>query len=65
MIEGDHVAYDLIRRGGWITDFPGDCNIYASIDCTFNAIDNMIGGSKTRRPPEYRIKKGIVIIGVK
>lgn len=22
MIEGDHVAYDLIRRGGWITD-PG------------------------------------------
>lgn len=20
MIEGDYVAYDLIRRGGWITD---------------------------------------------
>lgn len=58
--------YTITRyNGGWITDYPGDANIYASVDCACNAIDQLIGNSKTRRPAEYRVKKGIVIIGSK
>lgn len=49
-------------KGGWITDVPEDNNIYASIDCTCNALDTILGG-KTRKDASVRHKKGIKIIG--
>lgn len=51
-------------EGGWILDIPDDHNIYASLDCSKNAIDKALGG-KPRRNGEKRKAKGIKIIGTK
>lgn len=49
---------------GWITDVPGDDNIYHSNYCALNAIDKALGKPKTE-PCEKRKKCGIKIIGRK
>ena len=51
-------------QGGWLIDIEGDNNIYASQDCSKNAIDAALGG-KPRRNGEKRKAKGIKIIGTK
>ena len=64
--EGYKYRKHFIERfqGGWIVDLPGDENIYYSIDCAHNAIDNALGG-KTRKDASARQSKGIKIIGKK
>lgn len=49
---------------GWITDLPGDDNIYKNHYCAFNAIDKALGNRK-REACEKQTKYGIQIIGVK
>lgn len=51
---------------GWITDVPGDDNIYKTKRCAKNAIDEMLGieDGKYKKLPE-RLKHGIEIIGKK
>lgn len=49
---------------GWITDIPGDNNIYFPRECAYNAIDKALGG-KTRKANPQRHKLGIKIIGRK
>lgn len=51
-------------REGWITDIPGDDNIYYSAECAHNAVDKILGG-KTRKKSPGRLAKGIVVIGKK
>lgn len=69
----DSISYKVYRyrkhtiskyNGGWITDIPGDNNIYFSIDCAHNAIDKILGGS-TRKDASARHEKGITVIGTK
>ena len=51
-------------HGGWITDLPGDNNIYRSHYCALNAIDKALGGygqMGTAKRKSY----GIQIIGQK
>lgn len=50
------------QGGGWVTDLPGDDNIYYSIDCAHNAIDKALGG-RTRKDASARHAKGIRVIG--
>lgn len=49
---------------GWITDLPGDNNIYFPRECALNAIDKILGG-KTRKANPERHALGIKIIGTK
>lgn len=49
---------------GWITNIPGDDNIYFPRECAYNAIDEMLGG-KTRKANPKRHQLGITIIGRK
>ena len=49
---------------GWITDIPGDNNIYFPRECAYNAIDKALGG-KTRKANPKRHDMGIKIIGSK
>lgn len=49
---------------GWITDIPGDNNIYFPRECAYNAIDKALGG-KTRKANPQRHKLGIKVIGRK
>ena len=48
--------------GGWITDLPGDDNIYFPRECALNAIDQRLGG-KTRKANPQRHALGIKVIG--
>lgn len=48
--------------GGWITDIPGDNNIYFPRECALNAIDIALGG-KTRKTNPGRHTLGIKIVG--
>lgn len=49
---------------GWVTDIPGDDNIYKSHYCAFNAINKALG-KRDREPCEKRKMCGIVVIGNK
>lgn len=49
---------------GWVTDVPGDDNIYYSAEMAHNAVDKMLGG-KTRKASPGRQALGIKIIGKK
>ena len=51
-------------NAGWITDLPGDDNIYNSHYCAQNAIDEYFGDFG-QRGTEKRKKCGIVIVGKK
>lgn len=58
-------GYIISQEGkGWITNMPGDTNIYFPRDCALNAIDNILGG-KTRKPNPKRHDLGIQVIGRK
>ena len=52
-------------KDGWITNIPGDNNIYKYQKSAFNAIDAYLGGSCKRADAEERMKEGIIIIGKK
>jgi hypothetical protein len=56
----------IIKRveNGWITDVPGDDNIYYSAEVAHNAVDKLLGG-KTRKANPRRLKFGIKIVGKK
>lgn len=49
---------------GWVTNMPGDDNIYLPRECALNAIDKMLGG-KTRKANPKRHQIGITVIGRK
>lgn len=49
---------------GWITNVPGDDNIYFPRDCALNAIDDMLGGKTCKANPK-RHELGIKVIGRK
>ena len=49
---------------GWITDLPGDNNLYSSHYCALNAIDKALGGYGQMGGAK-RIKYGIQIVGKK
>jgi len=49
---------------GWVTNVPGDDNIYFPRDCALNAIDEILGG-KTRKANPKRHQLGISIVGRK
>lgn len=58
-------TYTISQYGdGWITNVPGDNNVYFPRECAFNAIDEMLGG-KTRKANPKRHQLGITIIGRK
>ena len=53
---------------GWITNVPGDDNIYSSHYCALNAIDEMLGIEGRRVRGKGNLKRqsyGIEIIGKK
>lgn len=50
--------------GGWITDIPGDRNIYKTHYCAQNAIDAALGGEGIRgHGTSKRQSYGIQIVG--
>lgn len=49
---------------GWITNIPGDDNIYFPRECALNAIDQTLGGETRKKNPK-RHQLGITIIGRK
>ncbi len=51
-------------ENGWITDLPGDINIYMPRASALNAIDKALGGKTRKRDPK-RHKMGIKIVGRK
>lgn len=61
-----HYRDHIIKRdcGGWVTDVPGDDNVYLTAEIAHNAVDKMLGG-KTRKPSPGRQALGIKIIGKK
>lgn len=64
-VELKYRSYVITQYGeGWITNVPGDNNVYHPRECALNAIDKMIGG-KTRKANPQRHKLGINIIGRK
>lgn len=58
----DHIVSQ--HGEGWITNVPGDNNIYYPRECALNAIDKILGG-KTRKANPKRHNLGIKIIGRK
>lgn len=52
--------------GGWVTDIPGDDNIYKSHYCAMNAIDEYLGGYGNKgKMNSKRFKCGIEVVGKK
>ena len=51
-------------QNGWITDIPGDDNIYYSAEHAHNAADKILGG-KTRKANPGRQALGIKVVGKK
>lgn len=51
-------------KNGWITDVPGDDNIYQTAEMAHNAIDKILGGhgNKINRG---RLRLGIKVVGKK
>ena len=52
-------------RLGWITDMPGDDNIYQTRISARNAIDLALGDKRKKRDAGKRAEQGIQIIGKK
>ena len=52
-------------RNGWITDVPGDDNIYKSNKSARNAVDDYLGLYDINNEEPVRHKLGIHIIGKK
>lgn len=50
---------------GWVTDIPGDDNIYYPRESALNAIDKILGGRRRNFKEPERVKIGINIIGRK
>ena len=51
---------------GWVTDIPGDTNIYKNHYSAQNAIDKALGGYGNKgKPTQKRLDYGIQIIGQK
>lgn len=50
---------------GWVTDIPGDDNIYYPRESALNAIDKILGGRRRNFKEPERVKSGINIIGRK
>jgi hypothetical protein len=50
-------------RGGWITDIPGDDNIYKSNKSARNAVDKHLGLYDINNTEPVRHKLGIQVIG--
>lgn len=51
-------------QNGWITNVPGDDNIYQNAEIAHNAVDMLLGG-KTRKDSPGRQRFGIKVIGKK
>ncbi len=51
-------------QNGWITDIPGDNDIYHSAEHAHNAADKILGG-KTRKANPGRHSLGIKVVGKK
>lgn len=49
---------------GWVTDIPGDNNIYRTRNCALNAVDKILGEEGIKRRSK-RLDSGIDIIGTK
>lgn len=49
---------------GWVTDLPGDDNIYRTRNCALNAVDKILGVDGIKRRSK-RMDEGIDIIGKK
>lgn len=65
-IELKYRNYTISQYGdGWITNIPGDQNIYFPRESAFNAIDETLGGSRRNKKEPERVKLGINIIGRK
>lgn len=68
-----HEGKTYIHRGhtitgyssGWITDMPGDANIYKNRNSARNAIDKALGDKRKKRDAGRRAEIGIQIIGKK
>lgn len=52
-------------RLGWITDMPGDDNVYQTRSSARNAIDLALGDKRKKRDAGKRADEGIQIIGKK
>ncbi len=48
---------------GWITNVPGDDNVYKYQSSALNAIDAFLGGEPQKTGGKKRIEQGIQIIG--
>lgn len=58
-------GYTISRtEKGWITDIPGDNNIYRTAETAHNGVDEIIGG-KTRKANPSRHRFGTQVIGQK
>lgn len=58
-------GYAISQYGeGWITNMPGDNNIYYPRESALNSIDKILGGETRKKNPQ-RHKIGIKIIGRK
>lgn len=51
-------------KGGWVTDLPGDTNVYKNHYCAMNAIDAALGDNG-RKKEAKRLGYGIQIVGQK
>lgn len=49
---------------GWVTNIPGDDDIYFPRECAYNAIDRILGGETRKKNPK-RHRLGITVIGRK
>lgn len=57
--------YTITRYGdGWVTNMPGDNNIYLPRESAYNAIDEILG-EKAHTPHPKRHEIGVIIIGEK
>lgn len=52
-------------ENGWITDIPGDDNIYYPRECALNAIDKKLGGKRRNFKDPERLQLGIKVVGRK
>lgn len=61
-----HYRNHIIKREhcGWVTDIPGDDNIYQNAEMAHNAVDIILGG-KTRKASPSRQRLGVKVIGKK
>lgn len=58
-------GYTISQYGdGWVTDMPGDDNIYYPRESALNSIDKTLGGETRKKNPK-RHEMGIKIIGRK